>query len=449
MDYEVIVVGGGIGGLTVAAVLAARGVNVCLLERQSQVGGCAAPVAHGGYQFDPTFGLYTGWGPGEVYDRLCHELGVSAPRADLQSPAYVTRLPDGIDIPRVSDQEEFESSLRNAFPECPQAAIDFYRHLGSANRSQKSMAEYRDGCSSRFHAFVDVQLQAIAQASLDTCSCEFAAGVLDPLRRFWRIQGGIQSLIELLAESFRRNGGRLRLDTPVLRLAYGSNDLPVGVDLLNGERVVATRAVVSNLTVWDTYGKLVGPNRTPRPSLAALREMHAYGVYQTFLTLTPRGAKTASPLLIAAPVNAGDSNLEPEQLIFCPNALATSAESDHATAVVSAFTSAEDWFSFHEDHGAFEARDQAMLEKVWSRLHGAMPELGEGIEIIETASPQTFYETVRRRFGMIGRPTPSLNRMTGATVYPNLWIAGDTVAGGAGIEGVVDSSWQLARRIIA
>src|ERR1044072_932197 len=260
-------------------------ISVCS-EGRSRVVGCAAPVEHGGYEFDPTFGLYTGWGPGEVCNRLCAELGVTAPRINLQSPAYVTRLPHGIDISRASDQEEFENSLRSAFPECRNEAINFYRCLSSANRSQGSLvAEYLEGCSSRFRAFVDVQLQAMAQASIDTCSGEFAASVLDPLRRFWRIEGGIQSLIELLAESFRRNGGRLRLDTPVLRLAYGSDDLPIGVDLLNGERVVATRAVVSNLTVWDTYGKLVGPNRTPRPTSAALREMQANGVYQILLTL--------------------------------------------------------------------------------------------------------------------------------------------------------------------
>ena len=57
MDCEVAVVGGGIGGLTVAAVLAKRGVDVCLLERESQVGGCAASVEKFGYKFDPTDGL--------------------------------------------------------------------------------------------------------------------------------------------------------------------------------------------------------------------------------------------------------------------------------------------------------------------------------------------------------------------------------------------------------
>ena len=68
--YEVVVVGGGIGGLTVAALLSARGVNTCLLERQSQVGGCIARVEFSGYDFEPGMGLYTSFGPGEVYEQL-------------------------------------------------------------------------------------------------------------------------------------------------------------------------------------------------------------------------------------------------------------------------------------------------------------------------------------------------------------------------------------------
>ena len=52
MDCEVVVVGGGIGGLTVAALLAHRGMNVCLLERQPDVGGCAASFDKFGYAFE-------------------------------------------------------------------------------------------------------------------------------------------------------------------------------------------------------------------------------------------------------------------------------------------------------------------------------------------------------------------------------------------------------------
>ena len=46
--------------------------------------------------------------------------------------------------------------------------------------------------------------------------------------------------------------------------------------------MVARRAVISNMTIWDTYGKLIGLNRTPaeiKKQLAQLRGGGAYLIY--------------------------------------------------------------------------------------------------------------------------------------------------------------------------
>ena len=84
MAHEVVVVGGGVGGLTVAALLAARGVDVCLLERGSSVGGCAAGFEKFGYTFDPGVGLYPFWQPGAIHDQelMLDENGFSDDRTD-------------------------------------------------------------------------------------------------------------------------------------------------------------------------------------------------------------------------------------------------------------------------------------------------------------------------------------------------------------------------------
>src|SRR5882724_3964022 len=181
MSYEVVVVGGGVGGLTAAALLAARGVNICLLERQSDVGGCAATIEHGRHRFEPTHGLYCGWEAAGIYERLFSALGTTPPRAHRESTAYVIRLPDGIEVPRTIQIEDFEAHLRSAFPECAPATIDFYRGLANFNKLEtdsKTFAAYLSHCSQRFRRFVDVQLLTLVQCSANDCGAQLATSVL-------------------------------------------------------------------------------------------------------------------------------------------------------------------------------------------------------------------------------------------------------------------------------
>src|SRR6266850_136622 len=129
MDCEVVVVGGGLGGLTVAALLAARGLNVCLLEREPRVGGCAASFDKFGYSFEQGYGLYAGWRPNEIHAQVFSELPVDGPEVRLLEPSYVVRLPDKSEIKLAGDTEQFEESLRRNFPECADTAVGFYRRL--------------------------------------------------------------------------------------------------------------------------------------------------------------------------------------------------------------------------------------------------------------------------------------------------------------------------------
>ncbi|HVQ38317.1 MAG TPA: FAD-dependent oxidoreductase [Pyrinomonadaceae bacterium] len=493
MNSEVVVVGGGIGGLTVAALLAARGVDVCLLERESRVGGCVTSFDKFGYSFEPGYGLYASWQPNEIHDRVFAELPVGPPQVRLMEPGYTVRLPDKSEISLTADSEAFENNLRDVFPECAEKAVSFYRKLRPVSaallrviqkhpdflmtsRSRQAYAllpegrvgaqilasskhtalQHLDGLSQRFRRFLDVQLFALAQAGAGDVSYLYAAlALIAPQGGLFGIQGGASALADRLAESIKQSGGRIRLNAPVLRLCYDSAGNPSGVDLLSGETVTASRAIISNLTLWDTYGKLIGLNRTPgelRKELKALRSWGAYLIYAG-MDEAPVGSISSGGVLAFTDWQDGEEyNPENNQLFFTPApSWDPRAPEGKRAATVHSFTDVDDWFTYHTDEGELEERDQQMLESCWGRLHTVMPALGNQIEVIDTVTPRTFYEQTRRKLGMVGGaiPTPEVfwaNKPRYQSCFPNLFLVGDTLAPG-GIAGVTNLALALANRL--
>ncbi len=495
MSFEVVVVGGGIGGLTCAALLSARGVGVCLVERSSRAGGCAASFEHLGHEFETGAGLYACWEPGGLHERVFAELPVTMPEAREVSPAYTVRLPGVADVRVGSTPEEFYETLRASFPECTDAAAGFYREasqiadalrraarhtpaLANASRLQlmrlaageprlaarilsargDTTTTHFAGTSARFRRFVDAQLQTFALCPSDSCSYLYAAVALaEPLRPLYALRGGAQALADALVESIMKSGGTVRLDTTALRLAFDSNGRTNGVTLLSGETIGATRAVVSNLTVWDTYGKLVGAEHTPANVRAKLKSLRGSGAYQIFISLDEEAARRlpSDKILVLDDWQEG-REFDAESALFmlgaAPEWDARAPEGKRA-ATVSAFTDAEQWFAFHSDETEHEEQDARTLEALWSRLHAALPELGDGAEVFETATPRTFYERTRRRLGMVGGlpRTPDLlngpHALTHRTSVPNLLLVGDTVFPGAGLAPVTHSAFVVANEL--
>ena len=356
--YDVVVVGGGIGGLTVAALLSARGVNTCLVERQSQVGGCIARVEFSGYDFEPGMGLYTSFGPAQVYERLFSQLPVSLPEVMLLQSPYLLRRVDGSDTVITTSE-------------------------------------------------------------------------------FYSIAGGPASLAERLAESIKVSGGKVRLDSPVLRLAYDDSGRAVGIDLLSGERVIGSRAIVSNLTIWDTYGKLVGLNRTPPEIKKQLNALHGKGVYVIYAVMEELAVARSPALRIRVEDSVGVFNM----------AVSPESTTDGKRPVTFITdTEVDSWFTYQSSEEDYDEWDQEALEQFWKRVHAALPELGGDIEIIETANPRTYYDQTRRKLGMVlgieGQPIQSPE-----TSLSNLFIVSDTTSAAADLVSVVESAISLAEHL--
>jgi phytoene dehydrogenase-like protein len=269
------------------------------------------------------------------------------------------------------------------------------------------------------------------------------------------IRGGASTLASTLAESIKRSGGKVRLDSPVLRLSYDSSGAAMGVDLLSGETVTASKAIVSNLTIWDTYGKLVGLNRTPTEVRKQLNSLRSWGAYLLYLGIDEAAVPSlpADHILALTDWQQGQEyDPESNQLLFATAPSWDSrAPAGKRAVTVHAFTDVDDWFTFHKDETELEDRDQKTLELIWQRLHVAMPELGSSVEVIDTATPRTFYDLTRRKLGMVGgvsSPNAGIwhEQPSYATSLPNLFIVSDTTYAG-GIAGLTRSALVLADKL--
>jgi phytoene dehydrogenase-like protein len=180
--------------------------------------------------------------------------------------------------------------------------------------------------------------------------------------------------------------------------------------------------------------------------------LRSWGVYQMYLGLNDSPTLSANNHTLALTEwNPDQQPFNPEaHLFFTVTPGDGRAPSGKRAVTVHSFTNVDDWFTFHHDETELEAADQRMLERSWERLHAAMPELGDTVEVIETATPRSFYEQTRRKLGMVGNlpagPDFWLPQPSYVTSFPNLFLVSDT-SYPFGIEGLTRSAWLLANKL--
>ena len=116
-EQSVIVIGGGIAGLTAGALLAHEGINVTLIEAHSRLGGCAGTFRRGPFVFDVGATQVAGLEKGGIHDRIFRYLQWPVPVANILDPACVVDLGDGSKpIHLWHDQKLWEKERQKHFP---------------------------------------------------------------------------------------------------------------------------------------------------------------------------------------------------------------------------------------------------------------------------------------------------------------------------------------------
>ena len=129
MKYDVIVIGGGLGGLTAGAKLAKEGKKVLLLEQHNRPGGCATTFRRGDFTLEVGLHEMDGPGPHDMKTRIFNDLEVTGNVEFLQVPEFYRFINDRCSVTVPHDPREATARLSEIFPDEAEGIAKYFEQI--------------------------------------------------------------------------------------------------------------------------------------------------------------------------------------------------------------------------------------------------------------------------------------------------------------------------------
>ena len=489
-DYDVIIIGSGIGGLVTATQLAAKGAKVLVLEKYLIPGGSAGYFEREGYRFDVGASMIFGFGDQGTTNLLTRALDtVNVSLETIPDPVQIHyHLPGNLELKVHKNYEKFIQELSDKFPQekvgirrfyddCWQVfnclnVMDllsleeprylmrvFFQHPLACLGLVKYLPQNAGDIARHYISdpellkFIDMECYCWSVVPAEKTPM-INAGMVFSDRHYGGInypKGGVGTIAEKLVEGLEKIGGEILYKARVTNILI-ENGRAVGVKLANGQEYRAKR-IVSNATRWDTFEKLLPKNSMPKREQ---KWQQRYEKSPSFLSLHLGVKADVLPLGTECHhiVLEQWETMEDEQgtiFVSIPTLLDPNlAPPNHH--IIHTFTPSymKEWqgLSTQEYHHKKEAAATHLIE----RLENIFPGLVEGLDYQEVGTPRTHRRFLGRDEGTYGpipgRKLPGLLGMPfNRTAIPGLYCVGDSTFPGQGLNAVAFSGFACSHRI--
>ena len=485
-----IVIGGGIAGLTAAALLAQDGIAVTLLEAHHQAGGCAGTFRRGPWIFDVGATQVAGLEPGGSHARILQHLGLALPKASLLDPGCVVDLGDG--SPPISlwhDPKRWAEERVRQFPGSerfwqlcellhtsnwafagrdpvvtPRSWWDLSTLLAALRPETLASGLFTTfsianllqlcGCQNdkRLRRFLDLQLKLYSQEPADRTAALYGATVLQMAQAplgLWHLQGSMQVLSEQLSQAIETAGGEIRLRHRVEAMHPSARGW-----------TITTKGTGAGAQSQEWHASDVICSLPPQCLVDLLPSDEIPHRYRQRLTTLPEpsgalvlyGVVQRKALPIDCPGHLQRGTEHPGSLF-----VSISRDGDgraplgQATVIASVFTPTADWCELEEP--VYQGRKIERLKTMKHELNAWLGLSEDDWIHTELATPRGFAGWTGRPRGMVGGLGQHPSRfgpfgLAGRTPLPGLWLCGDSLYPGEGTAGVTLSALNACRQLM-
>lgn len=501
MNYDSIIIGAGLGGLTAAAKLAKTGQKVLVLEQHDLPGGCATTFQRKKFTMEVGLHEMDGFGENSFKKKIFDELEVFDNVEFVRLPEFYRTVWKDIDFVFPENFEEAKARLKDMFPEEAVAIEKYFRFIlglgleienlprtKMQKRIKKSLFPlfYPKLVRSTLNTaggfmdklFHDERLKMILLSNssyyhdnpYDLSLFYFAAGQNGYYSNGgYFIKGGSQKLSNYLMNYIRQQGGEVLLRKEVVSIIT-ENGRAVGVNYCEGKTMNSAEIqayagqVIANAAIPLVAKKLLHGDAGIRLQQQTAQMRTGPSVLTVYLGFKkpPKaiGNRIYSTFVIDDSISSAKDILsnahagfDKRSFVFVDYGMIDSglAPEGKATGVICTMDYASDWKDL--DKKTYRLKKAEVAEKLISRLEKVLPGIKKIIEYQEVGTPLTIE---RYTFNPDGTPygyaqnlhQSARKRLSNKSIVPGLYFASAWSSPGGGFTGAILAGYTCALKVL-